>query len=91
VAYGSASERPEPWEPNATADPRAAKWKDLLSAGIDLPSSWPKQEFEKMQQEVQTRRRALRAQHRPEEEMEELFRGRARQRHQAARVGTRRG
>jgi hypothetical protein len=38
VAYGSATERPEPWEPNATADPRAAKWKDLLSAGIDLPS-----------------------------------------------------
>lgn len=74
VAYGSASERPEPWEPNATADPRAAKWKDLLSAGIDLPSSWPKQEFEKIEQEVQTRRRALRAQHRPEEEMEALFR-----------------
>jgi hypothetical protein len=73
VAYGSTSERPEPWEPNATADPQAAKWKDLLTAGIGLPSAWPKQEFEKMQQEVQTRRRALRAQHRPEEEMEALF------------------
>ena len=50
VAYGSATERPEPWEPNATADPLAAKWKDLLTAGIDLPSVWPKKEFEQMEQ-----------------------------------------
>jgi hypothetical protein len=74
VAYGSASERPEPWEPNATADPRAAKWKDLLTAGIDLPSLWPKKEFEQMEQAIQERRRAIRAQHRPEAEMEALFR-----------------
>ena len=74
VAYGSAAERPEPWEPNATADPHAAKWKDLLSAGIDLPTPWPKQQFEQMEQEVQKRRRALRAAHRPEDEMESLFR-----------------
>ena len=74
VAYGSPSERPEPWEPNATADPHAAKWKDLLSAGIDLPSVWPKQEFERMQQEIQERRRAIRAQHKPEADMEALFR-----------------
>jgi hypothetical protein len=74
VAYGSPTERPEPWEPNATADPQASKWKELLSAGIGLPSAWPKQEFEKMQQEVQERRRAIRAQHRPEEQMEALFR-----------------
>jgi len=74
VSYGSTAERPEPWEPNATADPHAAKWKDLLSAGIDLPTPWPKPQFEQMQQEVQKRRRALRAAHRPEGEMEALFR-----------------
>jgi hypothetical protein len=74
VAYGSATERPEPWEPNATADPQAAKWKDLLSRGIDLPSNWPKKEFEQMEQATQERRRAIRAQHRPEAEMEALFR-----------------
>jgi hypothetical protein len=74
VAYGGSAERPEPWEPNVTADPHGAKWKDLLSAGIDLPSAWPKQEFEQMQQETQERRRAIRAQHRPEEQMEALFR-----------------
>jgi hypothetical protein len=74
VAYGSPSERPEPWEPNATADPRAAKWKDLLSAGIDLPSAWAKKEFEQLEQDIQARRRAIRAQGRPETEMEALFR-----------------
>jgi len=74
VAYGSAVERLEPWEPNVTADPHASKWKELLTAGIDLPSLWPKVEFEQMQAEVQKRRREIRAQHRPEEEMEALFR-----------------
>jgi hypothetical protein len=74
VAYGSSADRPEPWEPNVTADPRGAKWKDLLSSGIDLPSAWPKQEFEQMQQQTQERRRMIRAQHRPEEQMEALFR-----------------
>lgn len=74
VAYGAATERPEPWEPNATADPHAAKWKELLTPGIDLPTPWPKQQFEQLQQDIQKRRRAIRAQHRPEEEMEALFR-----------------
>ena len=54
--------------------PAAAKWKDLLTAGIDLPSIWPKKEFEQMEQAIQERRRAIRAQHRPEADMEALFR-----------------
>jgi hypothetical protein len=74
VAYGSAAERPEPWEPNATADPHAAKWKDLLTPGIDLPSIWNKKEYEQMEQAIQERRRAIRAGRRPESEMEALFR-----------------
>jgi hypothetical protein len=74
VAYGSPGALPEPWEPNATADSHAAKWKDLLSAGIELPSPWPKAQFEQMEQEIQKRRHEIRAQHRPEEEMEALFR-----------------
>ncbi|HUI55061.1 MAG TPA: IgA Peptidase M64 [Bryobacteraceae bacterium] len=74
VAYGSAVERPEPWEPNVTAERVAAKWKDLLTAGIALPTAWPKQEFEQFEQETQKRRRDIRAQHRPEQEMEALLR-----------------
>src|ERR1700751_3427197 len=41
---------------------------------MELPSRWPKSQFEQMEQEIQKRRREIRAQHRPEEEMEALFR-----------------
>ncbi len=74
VAYDPAQERLEPWEPNATADSQAAKWKGLIEAGTPLPTPWPKQDFEAMQKEVQARRRKIRAEHRPEAEMEALFR-----------------
>ena len=73
VAYSSDVKRPEPWAPNATADPHAAKWSQLLSPGVALPTLWPKQEFEQMEKGIQERRRQIRAQHRPEEEMEQLF------------------
>jgi hypothetical protein len=74
VAYDGAPTRSEPWEVNVTADPLARKWKDLVSAGTPLPTPWPKQEFEAAQQQVQARRRKIRAEKRPEEEMEALFR-----------------
>ncbi|HEX9189679.1 MAG TPA: M64 family metallopeptidase, partial [Vicinamibacteria bacterium] len=74
VAYGSAAERPEPWEMNATADPAATKWKDLATPGTPLPTPWAKEAFEAAQQEIQARRRRIRAEKRPEEEMEALFR-----------------
>jgi hypothetical protein len=74
VAYGSVPARPEPWEPNVTADPQAAKWKELIVPGTALPAPWPKTEFETMQREIQQRRREIRARHRPEQEMEDLFR-----------------
>ncbi len=37
VAYNSSTERLEPWEPNATADPKAAKWADLIAPGTPCP------------------------------------------------------
>jgi hypothetical protein len=74
VSYGSSAERPEPWEPNATADPKAEKWTDLIAPGTALPTPWLKLEFESEQQRIQARRRELRAQHRPETEIEALFR-----------------
>jgi hypothetical protein len=73
VAYGSAEARPEPWEPNATADPKAAKWADLVSATTPLSTPWAKAEFEAIQKEIQARRRKIRAEKRPEAEMEALF------------------
>ncbi len=74
VAYESSEARPEPWEPNVTADARAARWKDLILPGTPLPTPWNKEAFEKEQKEIQARRREIRAQHRPESEMEALFR-----------------
>ena len=74
VAYGSTPERPEPWERNATASPTSPKWKDLVTPGTPLPTPWAKEAFEAEQKEIQARRRKIRAEKRPEEEMEALFR-----------------
>jgi hypothetical protein len=74
VAYESSAARVEPWEPNVTADPKADKWKDLLTKGIALPTPWPKVAFEADQKTIQARRREIRAANRPESEMEALFR-----------------
>lgn len=77
VAYGPApAERVEPWEPNATAllDSKNLKWKDLVTAGTPVPTSWRKDEFEKASREAQEKRRRLRAENRPEDEIDALFR-----------------
>ena len=72
-AYASPGGRPEPWEPNVTADPPGAKWRDLGPAGTPLPTPWDKDTFEAEQAAIQARRREIRAQKRPEAEMEALF------------------
>ncbi len=74
VAYAAQTARPEPWEPNATADPKAAKWSALIKPGTTLPTPWPKAAFEALSKEIQERRRKIRAENRPEAEMEALFR-----------------
>ncbi len=73
AAYAAAEGRPEPWEPNVTADSQAAKWSQLVTPGTALPTLWPKEAFEKAQAEIQARRRQIRAEKRPETEMEALF------------------
>lgn len=75
VAYEPASDRVEPWEWNATAllDPAQLKWKDLVTAGTPIPTPWPKEALEKQAKEIQARRRKIRAENRPEEEMDALF------------------
>jgi IgA Peptidase M64/Peptidase M64 N-terminus len=75
VAYEPASTRVEPWEANATAmlDPANLKWKDLVTAGTPIPTPWRKEEFEKASKDFQARRRKLRAENRPEDEIDALF------------------
>jgi IgA Peptidase M64/Peptidase M64 N-terminus len=76
VAYAPATERVEPWEPNATAllDPANLKWKDLVSSDTPIPTAWNKEEFEKYSLEIQKRRAEIRRQKLPESVMEALFR-----------------
>src|SRR6266545_3638516 len=76
VSYASATERIEPWEPNATAllDRNKLKWKDLVAPDTPLPTPWNKDEFEAYEREYGARRAQLRKENRPESEMEALFR-----------------
>jgi hypothetical protein len=73
VAYGKTAEHPEPWEPNATVDPRAAKWSDLIAPGTPLPTPWPKAEYEAAEKKIQERRRNIRGAHADEAQMDALF------------------
>ena len=75
VAYATGgTEHPEPWEPNITANGARPKWMELVSPGTPLPTPWKKAEFEKQQREYQAERAKLRAENRPESEMDALFR-----------------
>ena len=76
VAYEPPARIFEPWPANVTAstDRARIKWRDLLSAGVPLPTPWPKQQFETLQKDYQSTRAKLRADKRPESEMTQLFR-----------------
>jgi hypothetical protein len=75
VAYAPATERIEPWEPNVTAllDPKNLKWRDLVSPDTPLPTPWAKEAFEQYSRDSQARRRDIRSQGSPEQEMDALF------------------
>jgi hypothetical protein len=75
VAYDTTGVIVEPWEPNVTAylDPQALKWKDLVDPATPLPTPWGKEEYEAYSKKIQERRKALRARHAPESEMDALF------------------
>jgi hypothetical protein len=76
VAYQPPDRIIEPWEPNVTAllDKDKLKWRDLTTPGVPLPTAWPKKEFEDYERLIQARRATLRADRRPESEMNALFR-----------------
>jgi IgA Peptidase M64/Peptidase M64 N-terminus len=75
VAYETGTLRPEPWEPNVTTlrDPARLKWRQDLTPGIAVPTTWPKAAFEAFQRDYQKERAALRKARRPESEMTALF------------------
>jgi hypothetical protein len=74
-AYLPAEDRPEPWEKNVTAlqEPSRLKWKALLSPNTPLPTPWDKPTYEAHAQQIQQRRKKIRAGQRPESEMDALF------------------
>ena len=79
VAYGRSEKHPEPWEPNATVDPHAPKWSDLITPGTPLPTPWPKAEYEQIEKGIQAQRKAIRGAHQDEAEMDKLFAAEAKQ------------
>ena len=76
AVYEAQEQRVEPWEPNVTAlhDPGQLKWGALVTADTPLPTPWPKEAFESFQRTNQAERARLRAEQRPETEMDALFR-----------------
>ena len=76
VAYSVPTKTVEPWEPNVTAllDRDTLKWKHLVATSTPIPTTWSKQAFESYELDVQARRKLIRAERRPESEMDALFR-----------------
>jgi hypothetical protein len=76
VAYQPVQHVVEPWEANVTAllEGQPLKWGDLVARDTPVPTPWPKQAFEERQREFQARRKQIRAEARPESEMNALFR-----------------
>jgi uncharacterized protein len=76
VAYAPAPQVVEPWEPNVTAllERDRLKWAHLVERSTPVPTPWPKEEFEAFQRDVQARRKQIRAENRPEADMDALFR-----------------
>ena len=75
VAYLPTEVPVEPWEANATAllEPDNLKWKDLVEPGTPIPTPWKKEEFEKHSEEIRKRRRQIRSENKPEQDMDALF------------------
>ena len=65
--------RPEPWERNVTTRPQAPKWRAVLDAKAPLPTPWDRAGHEARARGYQESRRKIRAEGRPEREMDALF------------------
>ena len=57
----------------ALKDPAQLKWKPLVTPGTPIPTPWRKEEFEAFSRAIQAERKKIRADRRPESEMDALF------------------
>jgi hypothetical protein len=75
VSYEIPEIKAEPWETNITAmfDKNNLKWKNLVTAGTPLPTTWNKDAFDKFGYKIQQTRDSIRAAMLPESVMEDLF------------------
>ncbi|HET9597282.1 MAG TPA: IgA Peptidase M64 [Anaeromyxobacteraceae bacterium] len=75
TSYLPAADRVEPWERNATAllDPAHLKWKALATPGVPIPTPWRAEAFTARSREFQAERQRIRAERRPEADMDALF------------------
>ncbi len=75
VAYEVPKITVEPWETNVTAlfDKQNLKWKDLVDQDTPIPTPWEKQAFDTFGYAIQIQRDSIRANHLPEDVMEDLF------------------
>jgi hypothetical protein len=76
VAYAPVTDVVEPWEPNVTAllDAERLKWRHLVARSTPVPTPWAKDAFDAFQRGIQERRKQVRAERRPEADMDALFR-----------------
>jgi len=74
VAYLTPLNIIEPYEPNVTAlIAGKTKWQNKLNKSTPLPTSWPKQAYERHSHQYQKIRAQLRKDNKPESEMDKLF------------------
>jgi hypothetical protein len=75
VAYEVPKITVEPWETNVTAllDKENLKWKDLVDKSTPIPTPWEKKAFDTFGYSIQKQRDSIRANHLPENVMEDLF------------------
>jgi hypothetical protein len=75
VAYEVPKITVEPWETNVTAllDKENLKWKDLVDKSTPIPTPWEKKAFDTFGYNIQKQRDSIRANHLPENVMEDLF------------------
>ena len=66
----------EPWQKNITLedDAAAVKWKDSVTPGVTGKTSWKDSDYESFGRTFRDRERAMRAEHRPESELDALRR-----------------